>query len=72
MPLNTGELNVNTETERLWKASDVAKYIPCSVSWVYKAVERGELPCIRLGALLRFDPAAVRRLFQNATTQPGA
>lgn len=44
----------------LWDVRDVAKYLKASVSWVYKASERRELPCIRVGGLLRFDPAAVR------------
>ncbi|TMB31807.1 MAG: helix-turn-helix domain-containing protein [Deltaproteobacteria bacterium] len=44
----------------LWDARDVARYLKASVSWVYKAAERRELPCIRVGGLLRFDPGAVR------------
>ena len=44
----------------LWDVRDVARYLKASVSWVYKAAERGELPCMRVGGLLRFDPAAVR------------
>ena len=46
--------------EMLWTAREVATYLRASISWVYKAAERGELPCIRLGAMLRFDPAAIR------------
>ena len=44
----------------LWDVRDVAHYLKASVSWVYKAAERRELPCIRVGGLLRFDPGAVR------------
>ena len=44
----------------LWDVRDVAQYLKASVSWVYKAAERGDLPCIRIGGLLRFDAAAVR------------
>jgi excisionase family DNA binding protein len=44
----------------LWDVRDVAQYLKASVSWVYKAAERRELPCMRVGGLLRFDPAAVR------------
>ena len=44
----------------LWDVRDVAQYLKASVSWVYKAAERRELPCIRVCGLLRFDPAAVR------------
>ncbi len=46
--------------EMLWTAREVASYLRASVSWVYKAAERGELPCIRLGAMLRFDPSVIR------------
>jgi len=46
--------------QTLWDVRDVARYLKASVSWVYKAAERGELPCIRVGGLLRFDPHAVR------------
>ncbi len=38
----------------------VAEYLGCSASWVYKAAQRGELPCIRIGAMLRFDTEAIR------------
>ena len=44
----------------LWDVRDVALYLKASQSWVYKAAERRKLPCIRVGGLLRFDPAAVR------------
>lgn len=39
---------------------DVSRYLKASVSWVYKAAERGDLPCVRIGGLLRFDAQAVR------------
>jgi len=46
--------------EALWDVRDVAWFLKASVSWVYKAVERGDLPCVRIGGLLRFDAGAVR------------
>ncbi len=48
------------EREALWDARDVARYVKGSVSWVYKAAEAGLLPCLRIGSMLRFEPAAVR------------
>jgi excisionase family DNA binding protein len=45
----------------LWKVEDVARYLNMSVSWVYKAVERGELPVQRICAAVRFRPDDVRR-----------
>jgi excisionase family DNA binding protein len=47
-------------TDRLWDAKDVARYLSVSRSWVYQHAEDGTLPCLRIGALLRFDPAAIR------------
>ncbi len=49
-----------TEIESLWTVQQVAAYLQASTSYVYKAAERGEIPCRRIGALLRFVPAAVR------------
>ncbi|MBI3183318.1 MAG: helix-turn-helix domain-containing protein [Myxococcales bacterium] len=46
--------------ENLWDARRVAEYLGASASAVYKWAERGELPCRRIGALLRFVPAEVR------------
>jgi excisionase family DNA binding protein len=44
----------------LWTVRDVASLLKASISWVYKAAEKSELPCIRIGAMLRFEPAAIR------------
>jgi excisionase family DNA binding protein len=48
--------------EALWTADEVAAFMKCSVSYVYKSAERGELPCVRGGRMLRFEPEAVRAL----------
>jgi excisionase family DNA binding protein len=56
--------------EMLWTAREVAKHLRASISWVYKAAERGELPCIRLGAMLRFDPAVIRTWLGSRATAP--
>ncbi len=58
--------------EMLWTAREVAKHMRASISWVYKAAERGELPCIRLGAMLRFDPAAIRTWLGSRATATAA
>jgi len=47
-------------TEPLWTWREVAAYLRASRSWVYKAAEANTLPSLRIGGLLRFDPAAVR------------
>jgi len=46
--------------ELLWTVPDVARLLRASTSWVYKAAERDQLPYIRIGAMLRFEPAAIR------------
>ncbi len=46
--------------EPLWSAVDVAAYLKASRSWVYQKAEAGLLPCLHVGGLLRFEPAAVR------------
>ena len=44
----------------LWDVSDVASFLRVSRSWVYQATASGTLPCIRLGALLRFEADAIK------------
>ena len=38
----------------------MARYLKVSRSWVYQKAEAGLLPCLKIGGLLRFDPATVR------------
>lgn len=47
--------------ESLWTANEVKAYLNCSRTTVYTWAEAGTLPSLRIGGLLRFDPAAVRR-----------
>jgi|GEM_PF-2752443 len=46
--------------DALWDVKDLALMLKASVSWVYKAVERDQIPCLRIGAMVRFEPAAIR------------
>jgi excisionase family DNA binding protein len=46
--------------ETLWSVMDVARYLRTSRSWTYKAVERGVLPVVRIGRLVRFRPEDIR------------
>jgi excisionase family DNA binding protein len=55
----------------LWDASDVAKYLKVSRSWVYHRAESGELPCLRVGALLRFDPQAIHAFARGESPRAG-
>jgi excisionase family DNA binding protein len=46
--------------DSLWEAGDVAKYLKASVSWVRKATAAGRLPCVRLGAMVRYHPEQIK------------
>lgn len=48
------------DDDRLWTVKDAAAFLSMSPAWVYTAAAAGTLPCIRLGAALRFDPAVLR------------
>lgn len=47
-------------SDSLWGVKEVARYLRASKSWVYKSAEKGELPSVRVGRLLRFRPNDVR------------
>jgi excisionase family DNA binding protein len=47
-------------TDKLWTAKQVADYLNVSRSWVYQHSENGTLPRLQIGALVRFDPEAIR------------
>jgi excisionase family DNA binding protein len=60
---------MSTETdvlpEALWTVAEVAKFFRCSTSIIYKRVARGDIPCVRFGALVRFDPRVIRDLISG-------
>jgi excisionase family DNA binding protein len=56
----------------LWTVAEVADYLRVSRSWVYHRAAAGLLPCLHLGALLRFDPESIRAYAQGAPTITGA
>ena len=53
------------ENSGLWDARDVASYLKASRSWVYHQAEAGQLPCLKIGGLLRFDPEVIKRLVRS-------
>jgi excisionase family DNA binding protein len=62
-------MSVNEPDEgTLWDAQDVARYLKVSRSWVYHRAEGGELPCLRIGGLLRFDPKAIHAFARGEST----
>lgn len=46
-------------TPKLITAKRLAPRLGLSVSSVYELARRGELPCVRLGTSVRFDPAQI-------------
>lgn len=54
----------------LWDTNDVAAYLKVSRSWVYHQAEAGLLPHMRIGALLRFDPAVIREFALGRAHKP--
>lgn len=57
--------------EPLWTVADVARFLSMSTQWVYKHAELGTLPCVRLGAALRFQPEAIRRYVEAKARRIG-
>src|SRR4029079_12877093 len=55
----------------LWDANDVARYIKASRSWVYHQAEAGKLPHLRVGALLRFNPARAKAFAHGEADRGG-
>lgn len=66
----TDEGTVRTESDALWTPQDTARYLRASVSWVYHAAQRGDLPCLRISRMLRFDPAAIRTFALAKASRP--
>ena len=60
MIFRSDQANPLPENDALWDATDVARYLKVSRSWVYRAAEAGNLPHLRVGALLRFVPENIR------------
>jgi excisionase family DNA binding protein len=60
----------NAAPDPLWTAADVARFLNASPSYVYKAAEAGKLPCVRIGAMLRFDPRTIQALVRGGRKEP--
>jgi len=59
-PALTGAMELPPDSE-LWRIQHAARFLKMSRGWVYKRVERGEIPCIRVnGWALRFVPTQLR------------
>jgi excisionase family DNA binding protein len=59
----------STEEWELGTWREVARALKVSRSWVYAKAEGGDLPSLRVGGLLRFDPTEVRRFAISGPTR---
>ncbi|ATB43124.1 hypothetical protein CYFUS_008603 [Cystobacter fuscus] len=57
------------QEEGLWDANDVARFLKASRSWVYQRAQAGQLPCVKIGGLLRFEPAEIRAFIRGQGTK---
>jgi excisionase family DNA binding protein len=62
-------MSTSPEDGALWDALDVARYLKVSRSWVYHRSESGELPCLKIGGLVRFDPQAIYAFARGESTR---
>jgi excisionase family DNA binding protein len=53
-------MGFSNEEWELWTWREVARALKVSRSWIYAKVESGDLPSLRIGGMLRFDPSAIR------------
>jgi excisionase family DNA binding protein len=61
---------VRLNLESLWTVAEVASFLRVSRSWVYHRCEMGDLPCLRIGALVRFDPEQIRAFARGERPSP--
>ncbi len=59
-PTSGRERAARSQDTGLWSATEVARYLKTSKSWVYGSSASGLLPYRKIGGLLRFDPNEIR------------
>lgn len=45
--------------KRIWRIADVAEYLQCSVKTIYNKTSKGEIPHIKKGKVLYFNPVEI-------------
>lgn len=58
------------ETKSLLTVKEVASILNCSPSTVYAKAGRGEIPSLKLGGMLRFDPAEIEEWIKKGRRKP--
>jgi excisionase family DNA binding protein len=54
-------------SNRAWTLAELAKLLHCSRTTLYDMVERGRIPHLRVGSMLRFDPVATAQWLRERT-----
>jgi excisionase family DNA binding protein len=54
--------------EPLLDVKEVAALLGVSVKWVYEHAAKGRIPCVHVGGLRKFEPAAIRAWIESNRT----
>lgn len=60
--------NPTGTVERLWTASEVARALRLSKATIYRLIDRGDIPALRLGKSVRIPHSAVTSLLRLHST----
>ena len=56
--------------ERLMTIEEVADFLQVKKNTIYKKIQRGQIPYIKMGGLLRFDPQQIEAYVKARTIEP--
>ncbi|HAE23338.1 MAG TPA: hypothetical protein DCG47_13610 [Spirochaetaceae bacterium] len=65
-PQATQAETTNSKSDEILTLAELAALLKIGRSTLYRGVERGEIPCLRIGAAIRFRPADVLAHFSKA------
>ena len=63
------QIETIVETRRLLKAADVARILNISRSLVYRMLQRGKIPSIRINQSVRVDPGDLQQFIARNRSQ---
>lgn len=66
----TSSLGAASRERALRDVAWAAEFLGVSKSWVYQATAAGRLPCVRIGAVLRFDPVVMKAWVRGEKSAP--
>lgn len=68
--IKAGYLAGGDDRPALLPIKDVARLLSVSLSFVYKLIEQGILPCVRLGAARRVRPSDLEAYIEDNLSRP--